>query len=96
MNRLLTLGLLLFLTLLLPAGAQTPAGSAQLAGRGSLDVRGCGADRDPDFSAAVTLTADGTWTASDAEGDLFGGTWVPLGASGRVSISPSMRRPRPI
>ena len=50
----------------------------------TLGVRGCGADRDPDFSAAVTLTADGTWTASDAEGDLFGGTWVPLGVSGRA------------
>ena len=84
MRRILSTGLLLAIALLKPAGAQTPAGIAQLAGRAALGVRGCGADRDPNFSTTVTMLGDGTWSAHDVEGDLFGGTWVPRGTSGRA------------
>lgn len=73
---------LLALAVVAPAGAQT--GNAMLAGRARLGVRGCGADRDPNFSTTVTMVGDRTWTARDTEGDLFGGTWAPHGTSGRA------------
>ena len=77
-------GVLLALGLVAIAGAETPTGTAQLSGKASVAVRGCGADRDPSFSATVTWFGDGTWKAADSEADLFGGTWTSVGAGGRT------------
>jgi len=84
--RHITAVLLVLLVLLLSAGvgAQVSTGTAQLAGRGKLAVRGCGADRQPNFSSTVAVLADGTWTAADAEGEQFGGTWVAVGSRGQA------------
>lgn len=77
-------GVALALALALPAGAQVNGGVAELAGTSALSIRGCGRDRDPRFAAAVTVRPDGTWSAVDAQGDPFGGTWVHAGKSGRA------------
>lgn len=76
-------GLLLAVVLLATAGAQS-GGTGQLAGRATLGVRGCGADRQPNLAVNVTLNADGTWEAGDGEGNVFSGTWVSRGSSGRA------------
>lgn len=65
------------------AQAQAPAGTAHLAGTAKLAVRGCGADKEPHFSSTVTLLADGSWSATDSEGDTFAGTWVAGAPAGR-------------
>ena len=82
-RRHVTMAAVLLLVLGACAEAQVPAGTAQLAGNAKLAVRGCGADREPHFSSTVTVLADGSWTAADAEGDLFGGTWAAAAPAGR-------------
>jgi hypothetical protein len=82
-SRRIPILVLLVLVLCANADAQVPAGTAQLAGSAKLAARGCGADREPNFSSTVTLLADGSWTAADPEGVLFGGSWVTVGSSGR-------------
>jgi hypothetical protein len=63
------------------AGAQG-AGSGQLAGQSILTARGCRRDR-ASFSVMVVTDGAGTWSAEEAEGVRFTGTWTAKGRSGR-------------
>jgi hypothetical protein len=77
-----TLGTIALL-LILAASAQAQGGTAQLAGRAVLKTP-CGSDRVPNLTVTVTILPDGTWTATDAAGTPFSGTWSPVGRRGRT------------
>jgi hypothetical protein len=65
------------------AQAQTvPSGSANLRGKGAFAVQRCGRDRGR-VTLAMSVAADGTWTAFGPLGS-FSGSAVPRGGSGRT------------
>ena len=75
-------GLAFTLVLVAPGFASAFVGSGSLAGPSQLRVRGCGTHR-AQFSATLTVAADGTWIAQTDDGGRVAGTSTPLGRSGR-------------
>ena len=75
-------GLAFAFVLVAPAFVSAFVGSGSLAGRSQLGIRGCGTHR-AQFSATLTVAADGTWMAQTDEGGRVAGTSTPVGRSGR-------------
>lgn len=68
--------------LAVPEIAAALSGSGALVGKSKLMVRGCGRDR-AQFAATFVVAEGGTWSAQVSGAELYGGTYVPLGSSGR-------------
>jgi hypothetical protein len=66
-----------------PARAQTATGAGVLTSKVKLAAKGCGRFKGKGL-LTVALVSDETWMATDDEGLVFGGTYVPGDATGRV------------
>jgi hypothetical protein len=66
-----------------PARAESATGAGVLTSHVKLAAKGCGRFKGVG-TLTVALVSDDTWTATDDEALVFGGTYVPGGTTGRT------------